>query len=419
MKIAFTVHKLPPESLGGTEVYTRSLARTLVGQGHQVAIFAPSTQVQQTTARMDDDGVLIHNVPLNPNQAQESAPALFWHTFRNHEFERAFQGFLTNWQPELVHFQHTQGVSAQLIALAQGLPRVATFHDYWYFCANSQLIRPDGKVCGGPSWGCMNCVDCATARADLHWLRTLRPLVAMPLAYRNRELAQLTAQLDLMISPSAFLRSQYIDQGFDPARLTVLENGMDMSRIEVSQGRPRREPSLPLRFGFLGALAWQKGVHVLIDAFNTLSPEIATLDIYGSDTAFPDYAASLRAAIRTPAVAIHPPAPYDQVGKVLRDFDVLIVPSLWYENSPLVIQEAFAAGVPVIASRLGALEEKVQPGVSGWHFASGDAGDLARVIHNLAADPAQITALRATLPTPPTMEAHARELVSRYKSLLP
>lgn len=419
MRIAFTVHKLPPESLGGTEIYTRSLARVLAETGHEIVIFAPSATVDTYTRIGESDGVTRVLTPLSPQRAHENALAQFWHTFRDGGMEADFVRFLADFQPDVVHFQHVQGVSVRMIDLAEGLPRVATLHDYWYFCANSQMIRPDESTCAGPSWGCHNCVDCATARADLHYLRKIRPITALPLAYRNQTLARAARQLDRMIAPSAFLRAQYVQQGFPAERIVVMENGLDIGRLGnlAAPVRTSATSRRPLRFGFLGSLAWQKGVHVAIEAFNRIDPAAAALDIYGSGSAFPEYAANVHAAVRNPSIVIHPPIAHNEIGAVLRGLDVLIVPSLWYENSPLVIQEAFATRVPVIASRLGALEEKVTPGLSGWLFNPGDSQDLARVIGDILADPAQIDALSATLPVPSTMHDQAQSLIALYESL--
>ncbi len=167
LRISFVVHKLPPESLGGTEIYTRSLARALAAQGHRVTIFAPSAAVTQTQTMTEADGVEVTRAPLPATRATENAAAQFWHTFRDGTLESRFAHFLQQVKPDVVHFQHVQAVSARLIELAAGRPRFATLHDYWYFCANSQLIRPDRSPCAGPSAGCRNCVDCATARAGL------------------------------------------------------------------------------------------------------------------------------------------------------------------------------------------------------------------------------------------------------------
>ena len=416
MRILFTVHKLPPESLGGTEIYTRSLARMVAALGHEVAIFAPSTAVDRPTTFADQDGVTLHRVPAAA--PSENVAAQFWHTFRNQRFERAFRATLTEFRPDVVHFQHVQGVSARMIALAHGVPRLATLHDYWYFCANSQLVRPDRSPCSGPSAGCRNCVDCATARADLAPLRMLRPVVALPLDYRNRVLRALTAQIDRFFAPSAFLRDRYVEQGFPAERMRVIENGMDLARLTAARDIQSETALFPRpHFGFLGTLAWQKGAHVLVDAFNRLPPEIGSLFVYGSDSAFPEYAAALHTAIEHPNVRISPPVAYDDVGSVLRSFDALVVPSLWYENSPLVIQEAYAVGVPVIASRLGALIEKVEEKRTGRLFTAGNSAELAEVLLTLCHHPELLAAYHLQLPRPPSMEEHARELLAEYAQL--
>ncbi len=418
LRISFVVHKLPPESLGGTEIYTRSLARALAAQGHAITIFAPSTTVQQTQTVSEADGVEITRVPLPGDRATENAAAQFWHTFRDRTLESRFAYFVQHARPDVVHFQHVQGVSARLIELAGARPRFATLHDYWYFCANSQLVRPDRTPCDGPSAGCRNCVDCATARADLAPLRVLRPAVALPLAYRNQTLRSATDRIDHFFAPSAFLRSRYVEQGFDGARIQVLENGMDLERLRAG-GEIARPDGEGLRVGFLGTLAWQKGPHVLVEAFNRLPTDTtASLTLHGSASAFPDYAAGVRAAIRHPAITLAGPVPYEDVGRVLRTFDLLVVPSLWYENSPLVIQEAYALGIPVIASNLGALAEKVEDGRTGRLFAPGDAAALAALLMELNANPGVLAGWRRQIRPPPAMPDHAAELADIYTQFI-
>lgn len=416
MRIAFTVHKFPTESLGGTEVYTQTLARTLVATGHEVAVFYPSPRVNAIDKTVILDGVQLWRVPLPATRTHEDPVRQYWHTFRDTAIERAFAAFLQEYRPDLVHYQHVQGVSARLIELAAGVPRVATLNDYWYFCANSQLIRPDHQPCSGPAFACMNCVDCATVRGDLQGLRWLRPLVALPFAYRNAYLRQMAAQIDLFIAPSEFLRQQYINQEFPATKIITLEYGMDRKRLtdapEVNLPPPAGRP----HFGFIGSLAWQKGVHVLIEAFNQL-PESAALTIYGSETVFPDYVAKLRQMARHPHIRFAGPIHFDHVGAALRQFDALVVPSIWYENSPLVIQEAYVAGVPVIAGRIGALTEKVQDQKSGLLYTAGDSQSLAATLQSVIDQPNQLAHLRQGITPPPTMTEHVMQIVNLYQGL--
>lgn len=417
MRLALPVHKFPPESLGGTEIYTRTLARALVQAGHTVAVFYPSTTVQQLTQDVTPEGIQRWRAPLAATRTTEDPIHQFWHTFRDQAIEAAFTTFLQKYQPDLVHFQHVQGVSARLVEQAAGRPRLATLHDYWYFCANSQLIRPDRQPCTGPSWGCHNCVDCATARADLTRLRRLRPLVALPFAYRNHYLRRMVSQIDRFIAPSEFLRQQYMDQGWSATKIVTLENGMDRRRLLDAPILDLPKPSARPHFGFIGSLAWQKGVHILVEAFNQLPPN-AALTIYGSDSAFPDYGTELRALAHHPQIRFAGPIGFEQVGAALRQLDALIVPSLWYENSPLVIQEAYVMGVPVIASRIGALTEKVQEQKTGLLFPPGDHTALAALLQSIIDQPAQLQLLRAGIQPPPTIEEHTAQIINLYEEAL-
>ena len=417
MRIALPVHKFPPESLGGTEIYTLTLARALVQAGHTVAVFYPSVQAALVPPTSSDDGIQRWLAPLPTTRASEDPVRQFWHTFRDGAIEHAFGDFLQEYQPDLVHFQHVQGVSARLIELAAGRPRLVTLHDYWYFCANSQLIRPDRQPCQGPNLGCRNCVDCATARADLHFLRRLRPLVGLPFVYRNHYLRRMTEQVDRFIAPSEFLRQQYIDQGWPASKIVTLENGMDRNRLIDAPDIPLPAPPARPHFGFIGSLAWQKGVHVLIEAFNQLPPN-AALTLYGSETVFPDYAAALRQMARHPNIRFAGPIHFDHIGAVLRQLDALVTPSLWYENSPLVIQEAYVMGVPVIASRIGALVEKVEDGKTGLLFPTGDSHALAATLQRVIDQPEQLIALRQQITPPPTLTEHVDQLLDLYQTVV-
>lgn len=426
MRIAYVVHKFPPESVGGVETYAWSLAQALAGRGQEIHVFYPLLGLSASESRIQREGVHLWRVPVDKARVREGPVPQYWHTFRDVHIEHSFGDFLGAVQPDLVHFHHVQGVSAKLIPLAREWPHLVTLHDYWFFCANSQLLRPDGQICQGPRWG-WNCVDCLTLRPDLNWLRALRPLIAVPLLYRNLYVRRAVRSVPLFLAPSEFLRQQYIAQGFPPDRIRTMEYGLDLSRLQElsAQGstEPVTEPFLPARdaqgvsFGFLGALAPHKGVHVLIEAFNTL-PESASLTIYGDEARFPSYAAELRALAKHPNIRFAGLLDYLHVGAALRRLDCLVVPSTWYENSPLVIREAYGVGLPVIASRLGALAEKVQDGITGRLFDVGNSADLARVLQELIAQPGRLLAYRANIRPPLTMQQHVHELLAVYQGLI-
>ena len=219
--------------------------------------------------------------------------------------------------------------------------------------------------------------------------------------------------VDLFVAPSSFLRDQYVRHGFPADRIVVLENGLDDRKLVQRATNPLPEPPARPHFGFLGSLAWQKGVHILVEAFNRLGDN-ASLTIYGSEQTFPDYVEELKKLARHPNIRFAGLLQPQQVGAALRQMDCLVVPSLWYENSPLVIQEAFGVGTPVIASRLGALTEKVEEGRTGRLFRAGDVGALAAVLGEIAAGPGALREMSRLIRPAPVMAEHAARLLEIY-----
>jgi glycosyltransferase involved in cell wall biosynthesis len=169
-----------------------------------------------------------------------------------------------------------------------------------------------------------------------------------------------------------------------------------------------------VRFSYLGSLAWQKGVHIVVQAFRGIPAGKAILRIHGDPAVFPDYAASLQQMADSANTFFEGAVPNEEVGRVLAETDVLVVPSLWYENSPMVIQEAFAAGVPVMASQLGALSEKIRPSVDGWLCPAGDVAAWREAMLSLAGHPEQVQQCQDRVPVPLTVQEHATLLHDTY-----
>jgi len=295
-----------------------------------------------------------------------------------------------------------------------GIPTLLTLHDYWFLCGNSQLVWPDGQRCRGKAGG-TNCVRCAAAaRFPSPFVRWLRPALAPLFLYRDSVVRSAARASRCLIAPSRFLINQYVTAGFPSDRFILLENGIPAQEIAR---QPRQPGNGILRVAFLGSLAWQKGVHILAEAWRGVPPGMARLRIWGDPSLFPDYSARLRELLEGTGAEIMGRIPNQRVGEALADSDVIVVPSLWYENSPVVIQEARAAGLPVVASRLGALEEKVHDGVDGILFPPGDAGALRQVLVRLAEQPGLLARLRSGVPPAMDMGEHVSRLEQIYEQV--
>ncbi len=411
MRIALVVHQFPPEHIGGTEIHTLTLARALVERGHVVSVFYPSNELG-ADRQETQYGVPLWQAANPPLPAAANPGRQFWRTFRNRAVEDSFGRFLESFYPDLVHFQHLQNVSARLISLAARQPRVLTLHDYWYVCPNSQLLRPDGTLCDGLS---IACVDCALSRLGRALPRIVRPLAALPLWGRNLYLRSVLRTVDRFVAPSDYVKRIYLEQGLPAEKICVLPHGVSPARLQPSAEPIADVDGRPL-FGFLGSLAPAKGVHVLVEAFRDMPPE-AGLVLYGDPTVFPAYVERLRRLATHPGVRFAGPLDHDHVGDALRRLDYLVVPSLWHETLCMVMDEAHALGVPVIASRLGALT-RVEDGVNGRLFQAGDVMALRQILMELAARPGLRAHYADQLPAVPTVDEQTEEMLALYGELL-
>lgn len=422
MRILHVSHQYPPDRRGGVETYTATLAAHQAGQGHSVSV------LHGWADRVSEPPILrrVENPPAEGAVfAPRSRPArhpleLFIRSFHNPAIDIAFAGLLDTQPPDVVHIQHLKGLSARLIGVAQarGIPVVWTLHDWWAFCGNAQLVRHTGRLCEGPRlW--LNCADCAAHHGGM----ALDPLqgsvalaaapgVASLFAYRARLLDAALRQANVLIAPTPFVRDRFIQQGAPADRIRIVEHG-----IVYAPAAPRA-PHIRPRLGYVGGLAWQKGVHVLVEAFNRLPDDAADLMIYGDPRPFPDYTRQLTGLARHPRIRFLGPFTANRRAEIMADLDLIVVPSVWPETSNLVAQEAFAAGAPVVASRVGALADRVRDGVDGRLVPPGDVGALAAVLGELAADAGALASLRAGVRPPRRLDDHAAAVADVYRAAL-
>jgi glycosyltransferase involved in cell wall biosynthesis len=226
---------------------------------------------------------------------------------------------------------------------------------------------------------------------------------------RRRSFLDSYACLDGFISPSNFLVHRYAAWGLDRARLTMIENGLSHRR-SVLEGRNRG----PFVFGFFGQINPFKGVDTILRAAETIARSSTISDqvririhgnIIGQPQSFVDRLMKLVETL--PFLSF--PGPYDnsEVSRLMEECDYVLVPSVWWENSPVVIQEAYAVRRPVICTGIGGMAEKVVHEVTGLHFRRNDHADLAAVMAR-AADEATFARLQAGIPR--VMDAEAMAL---------
>jgi glycosyltransferase involved in cell wall biosynthesis len=227
-------------------------------------------------------------------------------------------------------------------------------------------------------------------------------------AARRHVIRAMLASVDLLVSPSRHLRERYVREfGLQADAIALCPYGIATRSNATRSARTSRGR---LRVGYVGAVHFHKGVHVLLEALRR--PLDADLSVFGASSE--EFDAAFGAELRARA-AVRGPIAADRRAAIYDDIDVLVVPSVHHENAPFVIQEAFAAGVPVIAADLAGMAEAVRDGVDGLLFRPGDAGALRAAVERVIKDRALLDRLAANVPAVKSLEDDAAEMATLYE----
>ena len=415
MNILLVVHDYLPDHIGGTEVHTHQLARALQEVGHEV-------RVATTERRLDfEEGQWIEREHEGVPVSELVHTREYSHAFeslRSPFAAKAFAARLPEWNPDVVHFQHLAHFGAECVEVARdfGAAVVCTLHDYYLLCQHSTLRKSSGELCSDATRA--RCADCVQGlpfpelasesprRTELEQLDYVHS--------RERLHRHFLRSAQAVIAPSRFLVERFSAAGF-------VENGRWFQLKAGYPGvvhPPRPAPVGTLRVGYVGGIYPAKGVHVAIEAFAMLRDANLRLELHGVLEWFPDYVTELRELAEGSAVEFVGRFDPRDVDRVLSGLDLLVVPSLWYENMPLTIHEAFRCGVPILVSDLGGMREAVDPGRGGERFPAGDARALAERLRELEGDRERLAELAAARPVIPTVDEVRARIEQVYEACL-
>jgi glycosyltransferase involved in cell wall biosynthesis len=387
VRVLFVAHGYPPEASGGTELHTQATARALAARGHDVSVLAASRHLPPgETEDRDDEGARVRLLGVRVD-------ADYAVRLRDERARAEFERLLDARSPDVVHVQHLLFLSADLpeAARARGVPVVVSLHDFWFQCP---LVHPTAEMrhLPGPLWG-LSCVGHFDRRSLLTLVR------------RSRFLRRQLRIADAVIAPSQFLRDRFARFGVSSRKLVVLPHAAE------TQSLNGRIDGGPVRFGYVGSVRPEKGVHVLCEAFSRVANG-STLAIHGPS----DDDAYLGRLALGPRIRYEGRFDHRYVREVFERFDVLVTPSLVAESFSLAALEAQAFGRPVIASRIGALPELVEDGKNGLLVPAGDVDALAAALRSLSRPDEAARMARATR-VPLTPGRHAERLEELYAAV--
>ena len=445
MRILYAIHDFLPRHRAGSEIYAFELAREFTRRA-DVAILAAEydPSVPHGTIRWRDYAGLTVIELVNNWQFRR-----FDESYSSERINVQLNHVLDATAPDVLHIHNLLNLSFDLPRLAKerGIATVATLHDYTLVCpSGGQRVHvAESHVCESIDTDrCARCFNQSALSLQIRAGRLtegrtgrilgraaramyrLAPGVATS-AMRSidgpdvsgndirRRLAyarQVFEAIDLFVAPSASMAAEFCRLGVPRDRIQISDYGFRGASTECRHAGDDH----PLRIGFVGTLVWHKGVHVLVEAAKGLRGSFA-VQIHGDTGVFPDYVAAVRTAAAGVPVTFAGGFDQNQKSEVYSGLDVLVVPSLWPENSPLVIHEAFMHHVPVVAARVGGVPELVVDEVSGLLYEAFSADSLRRALQRLIDDRALLRTLSERAPAVKSIEQDAAEWDERYRTV--
>jgi len=428
MKSVIAVHHFPPRYTGGAELRAYRTASWLQDHGHDVAVVcveAIDAGDGQGLAFTDElyDGLPVHRLRFN----LAAAPDPFRWTYDNPWIGDHLREHLAELAPDLFHLigGYLMSGSALRVAGEVGIPTVVTLTDFWFLCPRITLLRSNGHLCA-PPFDAVTCARCLGEERRRYRISGRVVPTLMNAFWRSQRgrMAQMRARaaflretldrVGTIISPSRFLRDLFIQAGAAPDRFVFSRQGRDFPNL--TPDLLRKTPAEHLRIGYMGQIAPHKGVHLLLEAVRRLPEAVLEVKVYGDTKPFPGYARRLRQmACQDPRLNLTGVYGRTEVSRVLQGLDIVVVPSVWYENSPNTVIEAFAHHTPVLASDLGGMNELVHHEENGLLFAPGDAGSLARQLRRVLDEPQLLPTLRAGVRPVKSLGQEMDELEEIYR----
>lgn len=441
-------HSHPKLTRGGAEISANTLFRELKAHGSTAWLMgvagarsSPRLGATLTQPYGPDDYVYHPNAEFDYFKFANPDP----------QFPRVLEELMAELKPDIVHSHHFVRFGVEsFAAIKRGSPRtkiVLSLHEYLAICNHhGQMMKTRTlRLCEKESYAA--CAACFPQHGERDFF------------LRKHYIQMFFEDVDLFVSPSHFLADRFRSWGLPDAKLAVLENmpperpaGRDPARpapealtpAPPPAPRPRFGPKKQsdeadevvgrsiaeravrplLRFGFFGQMSPLKGILVLMEAakrLDTMGVDNVVIEIYGDYSSQPpDFQEAVKEALKEASENVVFHGVYDnaQVNELMGRMDAIVMPSTWWENSPVVIQEAFTNGKPVICSNIGGMAEKVTHGVNGLHFEVSRPASLAETLAMLAENPRRLADLQATVRPPPDAKTVLDEHLTLYARIL-
>jgi glycosyltransferase, family 1 len=425
MHILKIIHGYPPQYNAGSEVYSQSIC-TELSKYHKVSVFTreENPYIPCFSIREEKINENLTLYLVNHPQGKDS--------YKHQKMDNVFTSLLENLQPDIAHIGHLNHLSTGLVDVLNQfkIPIIYTLHDFWLMCPRGQFLtrsigevkdnfqlctHQDDRKCA------IKCYKVYFSGVEDNELEDIKQWETW-IHQRMKEIKKIVSKIDLFIAPSKYLKNRFEEDFYIPKeKIIYLDYGFPTKYLLPTQKITTNDP---YTFGYIGTHIPSKGVNLLIEAFKKIE-QPAILKIFGRDNgqstkALRNMASSSKNRIDFLGEYMNQNLANDVFSKV----DCIVVPSIWGENSPLVIHEAQACKIPVITADFGGMKEYVAHNVNGLLFKHRDINSLVEQLNFAISNPkkmkelGKIGYLYSKNGTIPDIENHCKKLESIYKSLM-
>jgi glycosyltransferase involved in cell wall biosynthesis/SAM-dependent methyltransferase len=407
MNILLVVHQFFPNHYTGTERMVLNLSKQFHRTGHSVTVL--------TYGLLERDGFIKEGNCYIKEYVYETVRVVSVRHIKikndvsfsvfDEDIGQFCDRFLAKEQFDVVHVCHPMRLGSVIrSAKKKKIPVVLTLTDFWLMCPRGIGVTHDMTLCPGSVDG----NDCYARCYGDPWKEKI--------SKRFNDTWELFQSVDKVVCATQFLKGMYESKGYSHD-ISIIRFGTDYNTI-VPNMRVYHEKS-EITLGYLSYLAFHKGAHILLEAYIRADAPNVSLLMYGDTAADRDYFSQLNTLAKNSGKIRFPGRySYEDLTNIINNLDVVVLPSLWWENSPLVLLRSLAQDVPVITSDLGGMTEIIKDGKNGFAFKIGDPDDLARIIKKIGDNPSILNALKQQITHPPRIEEEAFEYDRLYRSLV-
>lgn len=407
LHILYVVHQFFPKGYTGTERLVLNLAKQMQRIGHCVEVLTYGIE-ENSTGFSFQDGIMykryiFQNVPVISIKHLKESEDMNINIYDD-RLEKILKKFINRENFDIMHVAHPMRMGYAIkVAHSLNIPIILTLTDFWLLCPRGIFVKANGELCYRTD-DTMKCVN-----------ECLRNFSRNKIQNRRDEAKEVFEYANCRVSATSFLQKLFELNGY--SGFHRIKFGTDYGNVKPSIKKYSETDEITL--GYLSSLQPHKGAHILLKAFLQANTDNIRLKIYGDYIGQPHYYKQLKEIVGdNKKVDFCGEYKYEDMAGIFKKIDMAVVPSVWWENSPLVLLGALAHKVPAIVSNLGGMTEVIIDGENGFSFEAGRVESLAEVIKKVGQNPAILNEMKNKIQHPPRIEEEAFEYEKLYLSLI-